>query len=60
MLTRLEAAKLPKEMDVPGYHLHSLNGCLEGFWSVRVDKNYRIIFRMERENVYDVDYIDYH
>ena len=33
---------------------------IKGFWSVKVDKNYRIILRFEGENVYDVDYIDYH
>jgi proteic killer suppression protein len=60
ILTRLEAATNHEEMQVPGYQLHALTGKLKGFWSVKVDKNYRIIFRFEGENVYDVDYIDYH
>ncbi len=60
ILTRLEAASGPQIMQVPGYHLHPLSGEWRGFWSVRVDKNYRIVFRFEGENVYDVDYLDYH
>lgn len=60
ILTRLEAATNPEIMQVPGYQLHALTGNLKGYWSVKVDKNYRIIFRFESENVYDVDYIDYH
>jgi proteic killer suppression protein len=60
ILTRLDAAKAPEEMNVPGYVLHQLKGELKNFWSVKVDKNYRIIFRFENENVLDVDYIDYH
>jgi proteic killer suppression protein len=60
ILTRLSAAVLPGDMNVPGYGLHQLTGELEGFWSVKVDKNYRIIFRFEDDKVYDVDYLDYH
>lgn len=60
ILTRLEAAKTPEEMQVPGYNLHGLTGEFKNFWSVKVDKNYRIIFRFEDENVHDVNYIDYH
>lgn len=45
---------------IPGYKLHSLSGNLEGFWSVTVTGNYRIIFRFKNENAYDVNYTDYH
>jgi proteic killer suppression protein len=57
ILTRLDAAKIPEELNVPGYGLHQLKGEMKGFWSVKVDKNYRIIFRMENENTSDIDYI---
>lgn len=60
ILTRLDAAALADEMNVPGYGLHRLKGELKDFWSVKVDKNFRIIFRFEGENAVDVDYIDYH
>jgi len=60
ILTRLDAARSPEELNVPGYGLHQLKGDLNGFLSVKVDKNFRIIFRVEQENTHDVDYIDYH
>lgn len=37
-----------------------LTGNLKGFWSVTVTGNFRIIFRFEKENVFDIDYLDYH
>ncbi|WP_423737361.1 type II toxin-antitoxin system RelE/ParE family toxin [Chitinophaga caseinilytica] len=45
---------------IPGYKLHSLSGDLKGFWSITITGNYRIVFRFEHENIYDVDYTDYH
>ena len=60
ILTRLDAAKAVEELNVPGYGLHELKGDLTGHWSIKVDKNYRITFRIETENARDVDYIYYH
>ena len=60
ILTRLDAANAPEQMNVPGYRFHALSGALNGFYSVRVTGNYRIIFRFEGDNVTDVDYTDYH
>ena len=45
---------------LPGYKLRRLTGDMRGFWSIAVTGNFRIIFRFENENVYDLDYIDYH
>lgn len=45
---------------LPGLHLHPLKGNLQGFWSVSVSANYRIIFKFENANAYEVDLIDYH
>lgn len=60
----LDALDTAKTLDplraIPGYKLHSLSGDLKGFWSITVTGNYRIIFRFENENAYDVDYRDYH
>ena len=44
----------------PKYRLHMLKGDRKGYWSVTVKNNWRIIFRFEREDVYDVELIDYH
>jgi proteic killer suppression protein len=60
ILTRLDNAASSAEMNVPGYNLHKLSGTLKDFWSVKVDKNFRIIFRFVGEDAADVDYIDYH
>ncbi len=47
-------------LKVSGYDLHKLSGDLKDFWSVKVDKNYRVIFKFAGENAGDVDYLDYH
>lgn len=60
ILTRLDASKRPQELNIPGYDLHLLKGHMKDFWSITVDKNYRIIFKFENENKTDLDYIDYH
>lgn len=45
---------------IPGYRLHQLSGDLKGYWAIWVTGNYRIVFRFEEENVFDINYIDYH
>jgi proteic killer suppression protein len=48
------------DIDKPQFRLHSLKGELKGFWSITVQANWRITFKFEDENVYIVDYQDYH
>lgn len=60
MIARLDQAQDASEMDLPGWRLHMLKGTLEGFWSVTVTGNWRIIFRLERGDAHDVDLVDYH
>jgi proteic killer suppression protein len=60
ILTILDDAAGPPELGLPGYRLHPLKGDLEGFWSVTVRPNWRIIFRFEGGNAFDVELIDYH
>ena len=59
-LADLNAAIRPRDLDLPGYRLHPLKGTLKGFWSVWISANWRIIFRFENGDVFDVDLIDYH
>jgi toxin HigB-1 len=47
-------------MDLPGFRLHPLKGDLEGYWSVSVSGNWRIIFRFDGGNACAVDLVDYH
>jgi proteic killer suppression protein len=35
-------------------------GDLKGFWAVTVQANWRVVFRLEEGQVFDVDYTDYH
>ena len=60
MLAQLDVARSPEAMRLPLYRLHALKGKLKGYWSVTVKANWRIIFRFEGEDAYDVELIDYH
>lgn len=60
IVTRLDNAAEPRALNLPGYGLHRLTGNLKGLWSVTVSRNYRIVFRFNKGNAYDVDLIDYH
>lgn len=60
ILARLDASLSPQDMNLPGLELHSLKGSYEGFWAVSVSGNWRVIFQFEENNVFDVDYLDYH
>ena len=60
ILTVLDAASTPQALDIPRYRLHPLKGDLKGMWSVTVRANWRIVFRFEENDAYDVELIDYH
>jgi proteic killer suppression protein len=60
ILTVLDDAVGPRSLDLPGYRLHPLRGDLKGYWSVTVRANWRVIFRFEGEDAFDVELIDYH
>ena len=48
------------DLDLPGYRLHPLKGDLKGHWSISISGNWRITFRFEDGDAYDVDLTDYH
>jgi proteic killer suppression protein len=60
LLALLDQAKQVSDVDAPGLRLHALQGDLQGFWSITVQANWRIIFRYESGDVYLTDYLDYH
>jgi toxin HigB-1 len=60
VLAVLDAAAKPADLDLPGYRLHTLKGNLKGQWSITVTGNWRITFRVEEGNIFDVDLTDYH
>ena len=45
---------------MPTYRLHPLKGNRKSEWSVKVTGNRRITFRLDGQDVCDIDLIDYH
>ncbi len=60
ILSRLQAAKEIRDMNAPGLNLHPLKGERKGTWSITVKSNWRITFRFENGDAYDVKLEDYH
>jgi proteic killer suppression protein len=60
ILTILDESSAPQALNLPGYRLHSLKGDLKGLWSITVRANWRIMFRFEGTDSFDVELIDYH
>lgn len=60
LLTALDVAAGPADMNAPGNGLHALKGDLAGHWAVKVDGNWRLTFAFEGEDAVLLDYQDYH
>ena len=60
ILSNLDQAISPDDMDLPGLYLHQLKGNRKGIWSVRVSGNWRVTFRFIGQNAEIVNYEDYH
>ena len=60
MLTTLDSAKRPNDMNALGWKLHPLTGNLAGHYAVTVNGNWRMTFTLDGENAELVDYLDYH
>ncbi len=44
----------------PANHLEHLSGDREGQWSIRINDQYRICFKIDDSYYYDVEIVDYH
>lgn len=60
ILSNLDQAESPADMDLPGLRLHELKGNRNGVWSVSVSGNWRITFRFKGRDAEIVNYEDYH
>ena len=60
VLSHLDNAIRPSDLDLPGYRLHPLRGDMKGMWSASISGNWRIVFRFEDGDAFDVDLVDYH
>lgn len=52
---RVDDLQLP-----PGNRLEKLSGDRKGQHSIRINQQYRICFRFEGQNAYEVEIVDYH
>lgn len=60
LLTALDNAKGPQDMNAPAWKLHPLAGDMAGHWSVWVNGNWHMAFTFVGEHAELVDYQDYH
>jgi proteic killer suppression protein len=44
----------------PGNRLEALRGDLKGFWSIRINDQWRLCFRFVNSDAFDVEIVDYH
>ena len=44
----------------PSNNFETLKGDLKGFYSIRINEQYRVVFKFENSNAYDVYITDYH
>ena len=56
----IDAAEIIEDVRLPGYDLHELKGDRRGTWSIKVSANWRVTFRFEEGDAYEVDLEDYH
>ena len=54
-VTDLQDLRVP-----PGNRLESLKGNLKGFHSIRINDQWRVVFRWAGGNSFDVQVVDYH
>ena len=60
-LLLLEAATTEEDLKVPpSNHFERLQGKLKEYYSVRINNQWRIQFKIEKDELYDVSIVDYH
>ena len=60
ILSNLDQAKSPFDMDLPGLRLHELKANRKNIWSVSISGNWRVTFRFIGRDAEIVNYEDYH
>ncbi len=45
---------------VPSWKAHQLAGDRKGVWALHVTRNWRLTFRVDEDEIVDLDYEDYH
>ena len=52
---RLDDLKIP-----PGNRLEALKGKLKGYYSIRINDQWRLIFKWLQGDAYELEIVDYH
>jgi len=60
MLSALNTAELPEDLDIPSYNWHQLEGNRRGTFSLKVNRNWRLTYRWDENGPNDIDLEDYH
>ncbi len=61
VLNVLDAAYEIRDFRLPSFRLHRLQAPpLEGYFSIDISANYRLVFRFESHDVFNLDYLDTH
>jgi len=60
LLTQLDLATEPQDMNLSGWDWHPLKGDLADHWAVSVNGNWRLTFAFDSGDAVLVDYRDYH
>lgn len=56
----ISATNIRAVNSVPGFNIHPLSGDREGEYAGSVNGNVRLTFRVDDDELYDLDLVDYH
>ncbi|WP_304224361.1 type II toxin-antitoxin system RelE/ParE family toxin [Gracilinema caldarium] len=60
-LIHIHAAKLIEDLKIPpGNRLEKLTGNRKGYWSIRINDQWRICLKWDNGNAFNVEIVDYH
>jgi toxin HigB-1 len=60
-LVHINSAKVLEDLRIPpGNRLEKLSGDRKGFWSIRINDQWRICFKWEKGNAFEAEIVDYH
>ena len=60
LLSMLDAMTTTDDLKLPSLRFHQLQGDKQNLYSITVQANWRLTFEFDNENVYILDYTDYH
>jgi len=59
-LLLLDSAQNVKDMNLPGYAFHKLNGDLLEYFAITVSGGWRLVFKFENGDAILLNYLNYH